>query len=171
MEKTYSINHQIKANQVRLISSDGEMRGVFSLSDALAEAEVEEFDLVEMSIGKDKLSVCKIMDYGKMMYEKKKEEKKRKSKQVAHSKEIKYSFNITDYDLAIKHKKVNEFLRKHYIVRYALELRGRETHLVDEAIKKINGHLKEFEDKASWQTPSVSGRGSRVNISTVLRSL
>lgn len=171
MEKTYNVNHQIKANQVRLISADGEMKGVVPLSDALKEAEVEEFDLVEVSIGKDKLPVCKIMDYGKMMYAKKKEEKKRKSKQVVHSKEIKYSFNITDHDLAIKHKKIDEFLRKRYIVRYVLELKGRETHLVDEAVKKMNEHLKEFEGRASWQTPVVAGRGARVSVSTVLRPL
>ena len=170
MVKQYSVNHQIKAEQVRLISSDGTMRGIVPLFEALEAAQADGLDLVEVAKGKDKFPICKVLDYGRMVYKKKKEEKRRKHKQTQHTKEIKCSFNIADHDLAIKHRKVKEFLSKHYIVRYVLELKGRETHLANEAIEKMNKHLKEFAGMATWEIPSISGRGTRVNVSSVLRA-
>lgn len=168
MTREYKVNHQIKANRINLVLTDGTMKRGVSVSEAISAAEDENLDLVEVSDGKENnLSVCKMIDYGKMMYQQSKKDKI--NKHVQHTKEIKYSFNISDHDLEVKHKKVEKFLSKHYIVRYVLELRGREKYSTQEALRKIDKNLVYFEDIASWKPPMVSGGGKRVEISTTLR--
>ena len=169
MTREYKVNQEIKANRVNLVLTDGTMRRGVDYNEAMLVAEKENLDLVEVSDGKgNNLSVCKMMDYGKMMYQQSKKDKT--NKHVQHTKEIKYSFNISDHDLEVKHKKVEEFLSKKYIVRYVMELRGREKSLANEGLRKIDENLDRFEDIASWEPPMVSGGGKRVEISTTLRS-
>ena len=169
MSREYRVNHQIEAKEVNLVLPDGSMKGIVLLSDALLVAEDEGLDLVEVSIArKGQPSVCKIIDYGKMMYQQSK--RKKMNKQVQHTKEIKYSFNISDHDLGVKHRKVLEFLSKHYVVRYVLELRGREKHMAQEALGKMKSNLIEFEKIATWKEPRVSGGTKRTEISTVLHT-
>jgi len=169
MTREYKVNHQIKARQVCLVLPDGSMKGQVMLSEALLTAEEENLDLVEMSIPKGgEPPVCKIMDYGKMMYQQSK--KKKQKRQIQHSKEIKYGFNIDDHDLEVRHKKVKKFLSKHYTVRYVLELRGREKSMKDAGIQKINENLGDFDDIATWKPPTVSVGVKRIEISTTLHS-
>lgn len=168
MGRKYKVNHQINAEVVNLVISDGTMKGITPLSEALQIAETEGLDLVEVSSKKGKPPVCKIIDYGKMMYQLSKKNKR----QIQHTKEMKFSLRISDHDLATKHRKVFNFLSKHYIVRYILELKGsRESKMVKEALGKINNDLKEFESVAAWKEPNVSSGGRRAIISTVLRPL
>jgi translation initiation factor IF-3 len=168
MTREYKVNQDIKANRVNLVLTDGTMRRGVSVSEAIFIAEEENLDLVEVSDGKaNNLSVCKMMDYGKMMYQQSKKDKT--NRHVQHTKEIKYSFNISDHDLEVKHRKVEQFLSKHYVVRYVLELRGREKSLAQEALQKMDENLVKFEDLATWKPPQVSGGGKRVEISTTLR--
>ena len=168
MTHEYKVNQDIKAKRVNLVLTDGTMRRGVSVSEAILAAEEENLDLVEVTTGKaNNLSVCKMMDYGKMMYQQSKKDKT--NKHVQHIKEIKYSFNISDHDLEVKHKRVKKFLSKHYIVRYVLELRGREKYLTQEALQKMDENLVQFEDIATWQPPKASGGGKRVEISTTLR--
>ena len=138
---------------------------------AMLAAEEENLDLVEMSTSKGgKSPVCKLMDYGKMMYQQSK--KKKHNKQIQHTKEIKYSARISDHDLRVRHRKVEEFLSKHYIVRYIMELRGREKDkdMVGKSLDKIKENLSEFDEIATWQDPRVSENGKRIEISTTLRA-
>jgi len=167
MTREYKVNYQIKARQVCLVLSDGSMKGQVPLQEALLTAEEENLDLVEMSTPKgDKLPVCKILDYGKMMYQQSK--KKKQNRQIQHTKEIKYGFNIDDHDLEVRHNKVKKFLSKHYTVRYVLELRGREKSMKDAGILKINKNLDDFEDLAIWKPPVVSVGSKRIEISTTI---
>ena len=169
MPREYKVNHQIQAKQVSLVLPDGSMKAEVPLSEALLIAEGENLDLVEMSAPRgDQLPVCKILDYGKMMYHQSK--KNKSNKKVQHAKEIKYSFNIADNDLQVRHRKVEEFLSKHYTVRYALELRGREKSMTGEALKKINENLTDFEEIATWKTPVISSGSRRIEISTTLHA-
>jgi len=168
MSKEYNVNHQIQAKKVDLVLIDGSLKEAIPLSEALFLAENENLDLVEVSPSKgEKLPVCKMMDYGKMMYSQNKKDKS--NKHVQRDKEIKYSFNIDDHDLQVRHNKVKEFLTKHYIVRYVLELKGREKYMVEEAKKKFSQNLLDFEGDATWNIPLISG-GRRVEISTTLHS-
>jgi translation initiation factor IF-3 len=89
---------------------------------------------------------------------------------MQHTKEIRYRFNISDHDLAVKHRKVLEFLSKHYTVKYALELKGREKSLVDRGLQKLQQNLEEFRELALWKDPYVSIGSNGAEISTVLHA-
>lgn len=167
MAREYRINRQINSGQVDLVLSDGSMRESVPFAEALSIAENENLDLVEVSADqKGKIPVCKILDYGRMRYHQSK--KKKANKQVQHTKEIKYGFNISGHDLEVKHKKVFEFLSKNYIVRYILELKGRQKHMKEEALQKIKENLVTFVDIATWKEPRISGGSKKVEISTVI---
>ena len=168
MSREHNVNSQIRSEYMDLILPDGEMLKRVSFSEAMRGAEEKSLDLVEMSRpSNDKLSVCKMMDYGRMMYRQSK--KSKSNKKVPHTKDIKYSFNISDHDLGVRHRKVEQFLEKHYTVRYVLELRGREKYMVKEALNKINENLTNFEEIATWKSPKVSD-GRKIEISTTLHS-
>lgn len=169
MTREYRINHQIDAKRVNLVLTDGTMMEGVPFSEALEIAENEDLDLIEVSVAKgNNLSVCKMADYGKMKYQQSKRDKS--NRQVQHTKEIKYGFNISDHDLGVRHRKVEEFLSKHYIIRYILELKGREKYRSEEGLHKINKNLVEFEDLATWKPPCISYGGKKVVISTTLQS-
>ena len=74
------INDEIKAKEVRLIGKDGEQVGVVSLAEATQLAEEATLDLVEISPNAEP-PVCKVMDYGKFVFEKSKAQKEQKKKQ------------------------------------------------------------------------------------------
>ncbi len=111
---------------VRCVGPDGEMIGVLSLNDALAQAEEYGLDLVEVSPNADP-PVCKILDFGKFKYEaqKKKNEAKKKQK-VIEVKEIKMRPNIDDHDYQTKMRAVNRFLEDGDKVKLTMRFRGRE---------------------------------------------
>jgi translation initiation factor IF-3 len=166
MERTYNVNGQIEADIVNLVLTDGQVKKAISLSDALDIAEDEGLDVVEVSSnGENGIPVCKMIDYGKMMYQQRK--KKKNQKQIQHVKEIKYNLNIGSHDLGIRHTKILKFLSKKYTVKYTLELNGRERNMIDSAVVTINKNLEEFRDVATWKPPKVS-TGRRVTISTTL---
>lgn len=166
MEKTYNVNSQIESSQINLILLNGEIKESIYLSKALEIAEEDGLDVVEVSAkGQHGLPVCKITDYGKMMYEQSK--RKKSNKQIQHVKEIKYGLNIGPHDLAVRHKKISKFLSKKYVVKYCLELNGREKDMVARAVEIINNNLEEFRELATWNKPQVS-YGRRILISTVL---
>lgn len=166
MGKEYSVNSDIKARKVNLILLDGSMKESVKLHEALKIGEEEGLDIVEVSkSGKHGLPTCKILDYGKLMYEQSK--KKKNQKQVQHVKEIKYGLNIDTHDLGIRHKKIMKFLSKKYVVKYILELSGREKGRVDSALEVYNNNIEEFKELATWKKPQVS-YGKRILISTTL---
>ncbi|HON57147.1 MAG TPA: translation initiation factor IF-3, partial [bacterium] len=102
----HKINGQITAKEVRLIGAAGEQIGILSLSEALKRAEESELDLVEISPTAQP-PVCKIMDYRKFLFEKKKKEKEaRKKQKVSQLKEIKLSAKISDHDLQHKREHI-----------------------------------------------------------------
>jgi len=166
MGKEYSVNNQIKARKVNLILLDGSMKESVKLHEALKIGEDEGLDIVEVSeSGKGGLSTCKILDYGKLVYEQGR--KKKSKKQIQHVKEIKYGFNIDPHDLGVRHKKIMKFLSKKYVVKYILELHGREKGMVDTALELYNINVEDFKELATWKKPQVS-YGKRILISTTL---
>ena len=169
MSKGHSVNHQIKERFVNLVLMDGSLKEKVPIAEALQLADDADLDLVEMSPSRDgKLSICKILDYGKMMYHQSK--KSKSNKHIQKIKEIKYGLNIDPHDLDVRHNKVKEFISKHYLVRYVMELKGREKYMVEEAKSKIANNLVDFEEIATWKPPVVSGGGKRIEISTTLHA-
>ena len=170
MERGYNINNQIEASKINLVMLDGTMNEEIPLLQALKIAEEEGLDVVEVSKNSGGLSICKLMDYGKLMYDRGKK-KKKNQKSHQHLKEIRYGFNIDNHDLEVKHNKIFKFLEKNYSIRYVLELKGREKYLVDEAKVKMMKNLENFKSEAKWKEPVVSGGGSRISISTTLHQI
>ena len=120
------INEQIRAKEVRLVSSDGEKLGVVSIAEAMAKAEEAELDLVLIA-PTAKPPVCKIIDYSKYKYELARREKEAKKKQkVIEVKEVRLSPNIDTNDLNTKIGAARKFLEKGNKVKVTLRFRGRE---------------------------------------------
>ncbi len=125
-KKQISINDQIEAPSVRVISSDGEQLGVITKQEALQRAEAAGLDLVEVSPNA-KPPVCKIMDFGKYKYEMAKKEKETKKKQhVVITKEIRLRPKIEEHDFEFKLRHARKFLEAGHRVKATVLFRGRE---------------------------------------------
>ena len=93
-EAEHRINHFIRVPQVRLVGDNVEV-GIYSIQDALKMAQEQQLDLVEISPQVDP-PVCKIIDYNKFLYDKKKKEKEMKAKsKVSEVKEIRFTPNTS----------------------------------------------------------------------------
>ncbi len=100
-EAEHRINQFIRAPQVRLVGENIEV-GIYSLQDALRIAQDQQLDLVEISPTVDP-PVCKVIDYNKFLYDKKKKEKEMKAKsKVSEVKEIRFTPNTDDHDFDFK---------------------------------------------------------------------
>lgn len=142
------INEQIKTDTVRLISNEGDQLGVVSLQDALNKADNVGLDLVEISPNTNP-PVCKILDYGKYVYEKQKLEKKNKKKQhVIHVKEIRVRPNTGDHDLLTKLSRAKKFLEAGDKVKITVMYRGREMARQDMGVDTLNRVVTILDDFA-----------------------
>lgn len=141
------INQQIRAENVQLITQDGENIGVVSRNQALRQAEEDGLDLVLIAV-KDDIPIVKIMDFGKSLYEKKKKSlEAKKHQKVIQVKEVKMNPKIGDHDYQTKIKQAVQFLESGKRVKFTLSFRGREMATKDargaELFDKIQ---KSFED-------------------------
>ncbi|MGQ3892138.1 translation initiation factor IF-3 [Legionella sp. CNM-4043-24] len=120
------INEQINVPEVRLIDAEGNQMGIVSTREALRAAEEGGFDLVEISPSA-RPPVCKIMDYGKFLFElsKKQAEAKKKQKQI-QVKELKFRPTTEDGDYQVKLRNLVRFLNHGDKVKITLRFRGRE---------------------------------------------
>ena len=110
-----------------LIDSDGEKRGIISFDEAIASAEDQNLDLVQVSPKGSDPVVCKILDYGKFKYEaQKRANEARKKQKIIEVKEIKLRPNIDEHDYQVKMRNVQKFLNAGDKVKVTLRFRGRE---------------------------------------------
>jgi len=146
--QNYRINRQIRAKEVRLIDENGKQIGIVPLEEALRIAEERGLDLVEIAPQANP-PVCKILDYGKFIYEQKKKEKLAKKKQresAIEVKEIQLSPRIDEHDLQVKIKHMREFLEDGDKVKIRIRFRGRESshpELGEKLVKRILEELSE----------------------------
>ena len=128
--KEVRVNERIRVPQVRVVDENGQMLGVMSTREAVANARQKGYDLVEVSPGAVP-PVCRVMDYGKYKYEQSKKAKRAKRKQhILHIKEIKIRPGIEAHDYGFKVNNARRFLESHDKVKFCLIFRGREvTHL------------------------------------------
>jgi translation initiation factor IF-3 len=109
-EAEHRINHFIRVPQVRLVGDNVEV-GVYPTQEAMKMAQAQQLDLVEISPNADP-PVCKIIDYNKFLYDKKKKEKEMKAKSKASEvKEIRFTSNTDDHDFDFKSKHAEKFLK------------------------------------------------------------
>nr|WP_204487293.1 translation initiation factor IF-3 [Caldicoprobacter guelmensis] len=120
------VNEQIRDKEVRVISETGEQLGIMPIEKALRLAEERQLDLVKIA-PKANPPVCKIMDYGKYLFEMAKKEKEaRKNQKVINVKEIRLSASIEDHDLGVKARNADKFLKAGDKVKVTIRFRGRE---------------------------------------------
>ena len=120
------INEAIDFPEVRVISADGEPIGIMSSAEALKIAYARDLDLVLIA-AQAKPPVCKVMDYGKFLFEKQKREKEaRKKQQTIEVKEIQLSCRIDTHDYETKLNQSKKFLTAGNKVRVVLKFKGRE---------------------------------------------
>ena len=116
----------IRIPEVRVIDAEGEQAGVMATERALALAEDQGLDLVEVS-PTAKPPVCRIMDFGKFKYEQKKREKETRKKQhTIQVKEVKFRPKTEEHDYQFKKRHAEEFLEKGYKLKVTMMFRGRE---------------------------------------------
>ncbi len=139
MSKQPPVNNKIKAPKVRLIDSDGTNLGVVPPSEGIKKANEQNLSLVQVTDKADP-PVCRVMDYGKFMYEQQKKEKKKRQKN-AEMKGVRLKFNTSPNDMETRAKEADKFLSKGHKVRIELLLRGRERALKDHAHGKIHEFL------------------------------
>ena len=134
-----------------VISEDGSRIGNLMISQALQAATDTGKDLVEISPNADP-PVCKIIEYGKFVYEQKKNSKQPKSPEV---KEFRFGINIDDHDLQTKAKQITELLDKNHPIKIVVRFRGREitrkesgNELLDKLkLLVANGHFSDVKEE------------------------
>ena len=153
------INQFIKAEKVRLISQTGEQLGVVELKEALAKAKEQELDLVQMNKDSD-TPVCKMMDYGKHLFDQKKQKAASKKKQKRQQiKEIKFRPVTEKNDYEIKVNKIKSFIENGDKAKITLRFRGREMahqQIGMELLKRVESDLESM--ASVEQFPTLEGR-------------
>lgn len=144
---------------MRLIGADGEALGVVAIDDALALADEAGLDLVEIAANAEP-PVCKIMDYGKFLFEenKKKAAQKKKQKQT-QIKEIKFRPGTEEGDYQVKLRSLVRFLSDGDKAKVTLRFRGREMAHQDlgrELLERVKDDLVEHGTVESF--PKLEGR-------------
>ena len=154
-----------------LISSNGEKKGLVSLNDALEAAKNESLDLVQVSPNDSNPVVCKLLDYGKHIFEKKKNASSSKVKTRRNTtKEIKFrpSTDVGDYN--IKLKKIKSFILDGDKTKISVRFRGREILNSDMGLNLLNKLRLELEEIAQVdQEPSLEGRQLLMVLSPIKR--
>ncbi|MET0242625.1 MAG: translation initiation factor IF-3 [Flavitalea sp.] len=123
-QQEHRTNHMIRVPQVRLVGDNVEV-GVYNTQDAMRMAQEQQLDLVEISPQADP-PVCKIIDYNKFLYEKKRKEKEMKAKsKSAEVKEIRFTPGTDDHDFDFKSKHAESFLKEGNKVKAYVQFKGR----------------------------------------------
>ncbi len=160
------INKEIRVDKVRVVSSDGQQLGILTLADALAEAGKVDLDLVEVAPNSSP-PVCRIMDYGKHMYQQsKKTHGAKKSQSSVQLKEIRIRPKTEEHDLQVKLRHIQRFLEQNNKVKITMMFRGREIVYADQG-RQIMENIKERLGEACVvdQFPKREGRNMIMVIS------
>jgi translation initiation factor IF-3 len=146
------INEEITLNEVRLVGKEGEPLGVVSISEAMETAEQANLDLVEISPNAEP-PVCKVMDYGKFLFEKSKtlKEQKKKQKQI-QVKEIKFRPGTDEGDYQVKLRNLRRFLEAGDKAKVTIRFRGREMAHQEIGIEQLKRVRADLEDIANCES-------------------
>ena len=168
-KKTLPINSAISADKVMLIDKDGNKKGIISTKEAIQKAQASSLDLVQVTPNNSEPVVCKILDYGKYVFNKKKSTQSSNTKAKKTSlKEIKFrpSTDVGDYN--IKLKKIKSFILSGDKTKISVRFRGREilnSNLGLELLQKIKVDLEDCSQVD--QEPSLEGRQLQMVLSPV----
>lgn len=157
-EAEHRINQHIRAIEVRVVGEDVEA-AVYPIKEALKMAEDRGVDLVEISPNA-KPPVCRLVDYNKFLYDKKRRDKEIKAKaKQTEVKEIRFTPNTDDHDFEFKAKHAEKFLSDGHKVKCFVQFRGRSILFQDRGqllLLKFAERLSEF--GALESMPKMEGR-------------
>lgn len=164
------INEQIRAKQMLVIGPNGEQLGVKSKDEALTLASYAGFDLVLINDKAD-TPVCKLMDYNKFKYEKKKKLKESQKKQKennAETKEYRLSPNIDVHDFNTKLNNAKKYLEKGHKIKLTIRFRGREMQFTEKGKEVLLRFAENLSDVAVLDAaPILDGRNMIAMLSPV----
>jgi len=157
--KKAAINDEIEATEVRLVGAKGEQVGIVTLEEALKAAAAASLDLVEIAPDA-KPPVCKIMDYGKKLFDEKKQQAaNRKKQRQTQVKEIKFRPGTEEGDYQVKLRNLIRFLEQGDKTKVTCRFRGREMahqEIGMELMKRVEIDLEEY--GVVEMTPKPEGR-------------
>lgn len=155
----FRINDRIRVKEVRLIDENGQNVGVVPIAEALEASRNAELDLVEVAPNANP-PVCRIMDYGKFLYEKtKKEREARKAQTKIEIKEIRLRPKTTEHHRSFKVRDARKWLNEGKKVKVRIRFRGREIHYPEIALEDLKEIAEELADVSVIEhTPSMEGR-------------
>ncbi|MGK7369607.1 MAG: translation initiation factor IF-3 [Candidatus Halalkalibacterium sp. M3_1C_030] len=153
-----NVNDEIRASKVRVIKPD-EDHEIVPIDRAIQIAESYDLDLVEVAPDA-KPPVCKVIDFGKYMYEKKKKEKEAKKKQhTVQVKELRFRPNTDDHDLEFKTRHAREFLESGDKVKATVQFRGRDMLYTERGKELLLDLAEELDDISEIESkPNMEGR-------------
>ena len=153
-------NDRIRAREIRVIDDEGGLLGIMPPYEALKKAREKNLDLVEISPTAQP-PVCRIMDYGKYLYQQEKKEREAKKHQKTITvKEVKFRINVDDHDYETKKNHVLRFLDEGDKVKATIFFRGREMtrtslgrQILERLIKDVEPHsIVEFRPRQEGNT-------------------
>ncbi len=154
--------------EVLVIDDKGEKRGAMKVEDGLAIAKEAGLNLVMVSENSNP-PVCRIMDYGKLQYERKKKIRdQRKNHHAQKKKEVKFRLRIEKHDYEYKINHAVEFLKKGYKLKASLMFRGREMAHKDFGFELMNNVVGDLEEYGKMEAnPKLMGRNITVTFAPV----
>jgi len=161
------INEDIRDAEVRLIDTDGTQLGIMTSREALGFAGNKNLDLVKIA-PLAKPPVCKIMDYGKHMFEQSKKEKEaRRNQKIITEKEIRLNLAIEEHDFNFKLKNASKFLKDGDRVKVSLRFRGREMNYTSQGIEMLNKFAETIGEFGTVErAPKLEGRSMTMIMNT-----
>ena len=157
-------NDKIRAREVRVIGSNGEMLGVMPPEDALKIAKSEGLDLVEVAASA-RPPVCRILEFGKYKYELSKN-KRNKEKSAKRIKEAKFRPRIEEHDYITKVRRSEKFLHQGNKLKITLMFRGREMEHIDLGMDLIKQAIEDLSSVGKVDDqPKLNGRFIIVTLS------
>jgi translation initiation factor IF-3 len=157
------VNEGIRVPEVRLIGPDGGNAGVIPIREALQMARDAGLDLVEVSPGAEP-PVCRVMDFGKFIYERQKKEREARRAQVKiEVKEIRLRPKTNEAHRGFKVEDARRWLQKGHKVRVRIRFRGREMDYPEIALEDLKEIAQSLEDVGTIeQAPMMEGRTMHV---------
>ena len=145
--------------EVRVIGENGEQLGIMSSSEALAIAEERDLDLVKISPNANP-PVCKIMNYGKYLFElNKKNKEAKKNQKIVEIKEVWLSMTIDVGDLNVKARQAQKFLTAGNKVKVSIRMRGRQMAHSDLGLEVMKRFFELVKDCGTMEKqPLTEGR-------------
>ena len=154
-------NQRIRVPKIRVVGPDGHQYGVMDTKEALAIAQGAGLDLVEVA-AQARPPVCRIMDFGKYVYEQQKKNKDSKSTQ-SKTKEVKFRPRVEQHDFMTKLRHAESFLNKGHKVKLTLSFRGREMAHTEVGFQTIGRAIDDLDHIATADNqPRLIGRNINV---------